>query len=79
VVGHIVQDETLKLVRQNIFWPEMGNFIEDYVCSHPECQSNKELAMDSYNHSNGHTAYGIQFPWTALSNYRNQTDVDWYG
>ena len=32
VAGHIGQDKTIELVRQNIFWPEIEKFVEHYVC-----------------------------------------------
>jgi hypothetical protein len=40
VAGHMVQNKTIELVRQNCFWPEMDKFIKDYVRSCPEFQKN---------------------------------------
>jgi hypothetical protein len=41
VAGHMGQDKTIELVRQNLFWLEMVKFIEDYFRSCPEWQKNK--------------------------------------
>ena len=63
--GHMGQDKTIELVRQNFFWPEMEKFIEDYVRSCPECQRNKAAR---------HAHYGLlqplelaYRPWDSIS------------
>jgi hypothetical protein len=41
VAGHMGQDKTVELVRQNFFWPEMDKEICEYVASCLQCQCNK--------------------------------------
>jgi len=38
VACHMGQEKTIELVRRNFFWPPMDQWIEDYVCSYPDCQ-----------------------------------------
>jgi hypothetical protein len=65
VAGNIGQDKTIHPVRRNISWPEMENFIEDYVHSCPECQRNSAAR---------HACYGLlqpfqlaYHPWDSIS------------
>jgi hypothetical protein len=51
VAGHMGQDKTIELVRRSFFWPEMDIFIEDYIRSCPEYQTNKAAR---------HARYGLQ-------------------
>jgi hypothetical protein len=41
VAGHMGQEKIIELVRRNFFWPQMDQWIEDYVHSCPDCQRNK--------------------------------------
>ena len=41
VAGHMGQDKTIELIRQNFWWPKMNQRIIDVVRSCPECQQNK--------------------------------------
>jgi hypothetical protein len=41
VAGHMGHEKTIELVRRNFFWPQMDQWIEDYVQSCPDCQKNK--------------------------------------
>ena len=48
VAGHMGQDKTIKLVRQNFFWPKMEKFIEDYVRLCPVYQKNNAACHAHY-------------------------------
>jgi len=41
VAGHMGQDKTIELIRQNFWWPKMNERIIDFVRSCPECEQNK--------------------------------------
>lgn len=41
VAGHMGQEKTIELVSRHFFWPQMDQWIEDYVRSCPDCQKNK--------------------------------------
>jgi len=41
VAGHMGQEKTIELVQRNFFWPQMDQWIKDYVRSCPDCQKNK--------------------------------------
>jgi hypothetical protein len=65
VAGHMGQDKTIELVRRNFFWPELEKFIEDYVCSCPECQKTKAARHARYRHLQPlELAYR---PWDSIS------------
>jgi len=53
VAGHMGQNKTIELVRQNFWWPEMNKQIIDFVRSCPECQRNK---------ASRHQPYGLSSP-----------------
>jgi len=53
VAGHMGQEKMIELVRRNFFWPQMDQWIEDYVRSCPECQKNKAAR---------HALYGLLQP-----------------
>jgi hypothetical protein len=65
VAGHMGQEKMIELVRRNFFWPQMDQWIEDYVHSCPDCQRNKAAR---------HAQYGllqplelIYRPWDEIS------------
>ncbi|MBW0586037.1 hypothetical protein O181_125752 [Austropuccinia psidii MF-1] len=41
--GHPVQEKTLKLVKQDLHWSDMTQFIKDYVSSCQQCSRNKNI------------------------------------
>ena len=47
------EEKTIELVRRNFFWPQMDQWIEDYVRSCPDCQNNKAAC---------HICYGLLQP-----------------
>jgi len=53
VAGHMGQDKTIELIRQNFWWPKMNERIIDFVRSCPECQKNK---------ASRHQPYGLSSP-----------------
>ena len=48
VAGHMGQDKTIKLIRQNFWWPKMNEHIIDFVKSCPECHKNKMARHQPY-------------------------------
>jgi hypothetical protein len=40
IVRYRGQDKTIELVRRHFFWAEMKKFIENHICSCPECLKN---------------------------------------
>jgi hypothetical protein len=48
MAGHMGHDKTIELVRLKLFYLEMEKFIEDDVCSCPECQKNKAAQHAHY-------------------------------
>jgi len=53
VAGHMGQEKMIELVRRNFFWPQMDQWIQDYVNSCPDCQKNKAAC---------HARYGLLQP-----------------
>jgi len=53
VAGHMGQDKTIELIRQNFWWPKMNERIIDFVRSCPKCQQNKAAR---------HQPYGLSSP-----------------
>jgi putative transposase len=48
IAGHFGQDKTIKLIRQNIWWPRMDETIIDYIQSCVECQKDKTVCHLKY-------------------------------
>ena len=48
VAGHMGQEKMIELVQSNFFWPQMDQWIEDYVHSCPDCQKNKAARHAHY-------------------------------
>jgi hypothetical protein len=82
VAGHMGQDQTIELVRRNIFgqkWRNSSMTMSAHALNAKKTKQLDMLAMDCYNPSNSHTAHGIPFQWISLSNYQYQTDAHRYG
>lgn len=43
IAGHMGQDKTLEMIKRNFYWPNMDDWIIDYVSSCDNCQRNKAL------------------------------------
>ena len=48
IAGHMGQDKTIELIRQNFWWPRMNERIIDFIRSCPECQQNKPTRNPPY-------------------------------
>jgi hypothetical protein len=48
VAGHMGQDKTVELIRQNVFWPEMDTDIREYIRIYLTCQYYKHLRHAQY-------------------------------
>jgi hypothetical protein len=48
VAGHMGQEKTNEPVGIHVFWPQMDQKIEDYVCSCPDCQKNMAARLTRY-------------------------------
>jgi len=48
VTGHMGQDKTIELIRQNFWWPKMNERIINFVRSYPKCQQNKASRHQPY-------------------------------
>jgi hypothetical protein len=48
VAGHMGQEQTIELVRRNSAWPQVDEWIEDYVLSYPDFQKNKAARNARY-------------------------------
>jgi len=53
VAGHMGQEKMIELGQRNFFWPQMDQWIEDYVHPCPECQQNEAAR---------HACYGLVQP-----------------
>jgi len=53
IAGHMGQDKTIEIIRQNFWRPKMNERIIDFVRSCPECQQNKVSR---------HQPYGLSSP-----------------
>jgi hypothetical protein len=65
VAGHYGSDKTIELISRNFYWPNMGEWIADYVRSCHTCQKNK---------STKHARFGLlqpleapPRPWSSIS------------
>lgn len=48
VEGHFGIDKTMELVQRNFYWPQMTNWVTDYIRSCDECQHNKSVRHKNY-------------------------------
>jgi len=48
IAGHMGQDKTIELIRQNFWWPKINERITDFVRSYPKCQRNKTAQHQPY-------------------------------
>ncbi|MBW0526595.1 hypothetical protein O181_066310 [Austropuccinia psidii MF-1] len=43
LAGHLVQEKTLKLIKRDLYWARMNQFIKDYVSSCQQCSRDKNI------------------------------------
>jgi len=48
VAGHFGRDKTLELMKRNYYWPNMEDWIRNYVCTCDACQRNKTIRYKKY-------------------------------
>jgi len=48
VAGHLGRDETLELMKRNYYWPNMDEWVQNYVRTCDACQRNKTARHKKY-------------------------------
>ena len=65
VATHIGMDETLEMINCNVYWPQIDEDIDDYVCSCNDCERNKASCHKRYGML--HPLELSYSPWDSIS------------